>query len=211
MTVVAVNQPPTAVDDTASVAEDGSASIDVVANDIDPDGGALSVSALGQPSHGSTALAADGTVTYIPAANYNGPDAFGYTVADTIGFTDSAMVTVTVSATNDAPTANADAATTNEDTPVAIDVVANDTDIELDTLTPSTVVGARTSAQSRSLPTARSSTRLRRTTPARIRSPTRSRTATAGRQVPLSRSRSRPSTTLRAPRPRPPRLRTRRP
>ncbi len=139
VTVVAVNQPPTAVDDTASVAEDGSASIDVVGNDIDPDGGALSVSAVGQPSHGSTALAADGTVTYIPAANYNGPDAFAYTVADTIGFTDSATVNVSVTATNDAPTATADAATTNEDTPVAINVVANDGDIDGDTLAPSVV------------------------------------------------------------------------
>jgi subtilisin family serine protease len=139
VTVVAVNQPPTAVDDTASVAEDGSESIDVVDNDIDPDGGALSVSALGQPSHGSTALAADGTVTYIPLANYNGPDAFGYTVADTIGFTDSATVTVTVAATNDAPIATADAATTNEDTPLGMNVVANDSDIDGDTLAPSTV------------------------------------------------------------------------
>jgi subtilisin family serine protease len=139
VTVVAVNQPPVAVDDTASVAEDGSASIDVVANDIDPDGGALTVTTLGQPAHGSTSLAADGTVTYVPASNYNGPDSFGYTIADSIGFTDSATVSVTVTATNDAPTAAADTATTNEDTAVAIDVVANDTDIDLDTLTPSAV------------------------------------------------------------------------
>ena len=108
VTVVAVNAPPVAVDDSASVAEDGSASIDVLANDIDPDGGALSVTAVGQPSHGSTSLAADGTVSYVPAANYNGPDAFDYSIADSIGFTDSATVNVTVTATNDAPTAAAD-------------------------------------------------------------------------------------------------------
>jgi large repetitive protein len=139
VTVVAVNQPPVAVDDTASVAEDGSASIDVVANDIDPDGGALTVTTLGQPAHGSTSLAADGTVTYVPTSNYNGPDSFGYTISDSIGFTDSATVAVTVTATNDAPTAAADTGTTNEDTAVAINVVANDTDIDLDALTPSAV------------------------------------------------------------------------
>jgi hypothetical protein len=139
VTVVAVNQPPVAVDDSASVAEDGSASIDVVANDVDPDGGALAVTALGQPAYGSTSLAVDGTVTYVPAPNYNGPDSFGYTISDSIGFTDSATVAVTVTATNDAPTADADTATTNEDTAVAINVVANDSDIDLDTLTPSAV------------------------------------------------------------------------
>jgi hypothetical protein len=139
VTVIAFNQPPDAVDDAASVAEDGSASIDVAANDIDPDGGALNVIAVDQPSHGSTALEADGTVTYTPSSNYNGPDAFGYTVADSIGFTDSATVNVTVTATNDAPTAAADAATTNEDAAVAIDVVANDADVDGDTLTPSAV------------------------------------------------------------------------
>ena len=139
VTVVSVNAPPVAGDDSAAVAEDGSASIDVLANDIDPDGGALSVTAVGQPSHGSTALAADGTVTYVPVANYNGPDAFGYSIADSIGFADSATVNVTVTATNDAPTATADAATTNEDTPVAINVVANDSDVDGDTLAPSVV------------------------------------------------------------------------
>jgi large repetitive protein len=46
---------------------------------------------------------------------------------------------VTVTATNDAPTAAADTGTTNEDTAVAINVVANDTDIDLDALTPSAV------------------------------------------------------------------------
>jgi subtilisin family serine protease len=139
VTVVAVNQPPVAADDTASVAEDGSASVDVVANDVDPDGGALTVAVLGQPAHGSTSVAVDGTVTYVPTSNYYGPDSFGYTVADSIGFTDSATVSVTVTAANDAPTAAADTATTNEDTAVAINVVANDSDIDLDTLTPSAV------------------------------------------------------------------------
>ena len=139
VTVVAINGPPTAVDDGVSVAEDGSASIDVLANDIDPDGGAVGVTTVGQPAHGSTSLAADGTVSYIPAPNYNGPDTFDYTIADSIGFTDSASVNVTVTAMNDGPTATADAATTNEDAPVAIDVAANDADVDGDTLTPSTV------------------------------------------------------------------------
>jgi CSLREA domain-containing protein len=51
----------------------------------------------------------------------------------------SASVVLTVSAINDAPVAADDSANTNEDTPVTVNVVANDTDIEGDTLTVSAV------------------------------------------------------------------------
>ena len=136
VTVIFANDPPIAVDDAATLPEDGNASIDVLANDSDPEGGAVTVVALGAAAHGSATMAADGTVAYVPAANYNGPDTFNYTIADGIGFTDSATVTVTVTSVNDQPTAAADSATTNEDTAVAINVVANDVDADGDALTP---------------------------------------------------------------------------
>jgi subtilisin family serine protease len=139
VTVAFANQAPIALDDAATVAEDGSASIDVLANDTDPDGGAVTVIDVGPAGHGSATLASDGTVTYVPAADYSGPDAFDYTIADGIGSTDTATVAVTVTATNDPPTATADTASTNEDTAVTIDVVANDADIDGDSLTPTAV------------------------------------------------------------------------
>ena len=60
---------------------------------------------------------ADGTFTYTPNANFNGTDSFTYRVTD--GATsDTATVTITVAAVNDAPTAANDTATTKEDTAV---------------------------------------------------------------------------------------------
>jgi len=134
VSVVFSNNPPVAVDDTLAATEDTPATLDAAANDTDADGGALVVSAVGQPSHGSTAIDADGRIVYTPAPNYHGPDAFTYTVADQIGATDAGAVTVTVDAANDPPVAVDDTATTTEDGSVTIAVATNDTDIDGDVL-----------------------------------------------------------------------------
>ena len=141
VTVIPQNDPPVAGDDTATVAEDGSVDVPVLANDSDPEGGPISVSAAGPAGHGSVSINANGTIHYAPAANYNGPDSFGYTVQDNVGFTDSATVNVTVTPVNDPPSAVNDSVSTNEDTPAAFNVVANDTDPESDTLTPTSTGG----------------------------------------------------------------------
>jgi serine/threonine protein phosphatase PrpC len=138
VTVTAVNDAPVAVADTASVAEDGSVVVNVLANDTDVEGDALSVSAVSQPTHGSVTLVA-GVVTYAPAANYNGSDSFTYTVSDGHGGTAVGTVSVTVTAVNDAPVATADAVTVVEDGSVVVDVLANDTDVDGDTLAVSAV------------------------------------------------------------------------
>ncbi len=64
-----------------------------------------------------------GEVTYTPDADFNGSDSFTYEVCDTGTpvLCDTATVTVDVGVVNDAPVANDDAATTDEDTPVTID------------------------------------------------------------------------------------------
>src|SRR5262249_20324031 len=90
----------------------------------------VSVNGPGASFDGTT-----GTVTYTPAPDACGPAAFGYTVADPDGNTDTATVHVTVTCVNDPPTANDDAATTTEATPVTVDVLANDVDIDGDALT----------------------------------------------------------------------------
>ena len=106
---------PTAVDDAATTNEDTATDIAVLANDTDPDGDALSVTAVTDPPLGTATVNPDGTVPYIPDANYNGPDTFDYTVSDGDGRTDTGSVAVTVTAVNDPPVAVDDMPTTPED------------------------------------------------------------------------------------------------
>jgi VCBS repeat-containing protein len=81
------------------------------------------------PTHGALTLNADGSFTYLPAPNYNGPDSFTYRAND--GALDSvaaATVSITVTAVNDAPTATAQSVTTNEDTAKIITLTGSDAD-----------------------------------------------------------------------------------
>ncbi|MFL6195457.1 MAG: Ig-like domain-containing protein, partial [Thermoanaerobaculia bacterium] len=139
ITVTPVNDAPVAVNDTATVAEDGSVDVAVLANDTDVDGDALTVSSVTQGTDGAVSINADNTVRYVPAANYGGSDSFTYTVSDGNGGSATATVTITVTSVNDAPVANADSATVAEDGNVNVAVLANDTDLDGDTLTVSSV------------------------------------------------------------------------
>ncbi|HEY0481863.1 MAG TPA: Ig-like domain-containing protein [Kofleriaceae bacterium] len=134
LAIANVNDPPVAAADEASVDEDGTVTIDVVANDGDIDGDAVAVIAISQPAHGVAEIVDGRRVAYTPAANYHGPDAFGYTIGDGNGGEAGAVVAIAVNAVNDPPVAAGDAATLDEDGSVTIDVVANDTDLDGDTL-----------------------------------------------------------------------------
>ena len=132
VTITPVNDPPVAVDDTATVAEDSGANpINVLANDTDPDtGDTRTITAITQPANGTVAITGGGTgLTYTPNANFAGTDTFTYTVSDGAGATDTATVSITVTPVNDPPVAVDDTATVAEDsTNNAITVLANDTD-----------------------------------------------------------------------------------
>jgi hypothetical protein len=116
----------------------------VLGNDTDADNlsptapnAGLTVSGVGAASHGTTAFTANG-VTYTPASNYYGPDSFTYTIVDAQGNIASATVSVTVTNVADAPVANPDSATVNEDSGATfIDVLGNDTDADNLSPTPS--------------------------------------------------------------------------
>ena len=129
-----VNDPPTALDDTASLDEDTSAVVEVLANDGDVDGDSLTVSSVTTPTHGLATLNPDGTISYAPDADYYGPDTFNYTLSDGQGGTDTGLVNVLVTPVNDAPVAVDDAVSTDEDTAMTIDILANDVDVDGDTL-----------------------------------------------------------------------------
>ena len=129
----AYSNAPQAGDDTSGTDEETPVTIDVLANDSDPDGDSLYVAGLMQPAHGTAALNPDGTITYSPAVNFNGNDSFIYTVSDGRGGTATATVNVGVSFVNDAPVAMDDAYTTDEDVRLEVaapGVFANDFDVD---------------------------------------------------------------------------------
>lgn len=95
---VVVNAPPDARDDTASTTQDQPVVVSVLNNDTDPDGDTLTVTGASQPAHGTANVDAAGTVTYTPTPGYAGADAFDYSVADGRGGTDTARVSLTVTA-----------------------------------------------------------------------------------------------------------------
>lgn len=139
------NVAPVAVNDSKATNEDNAVSVRVIDNDTDADGtlNAASVTVVSNPSNGSTSVdTGSGVITYTPTADFNGSDSFTYTVEDNHSqVSNTATVTITVNAQNDAPVAVADLETTNEDTLVSIDVAANDTDIDTgDAVDTSTIV-----------------------------------------------------------------------
>ncbi len=130
-TVDAVNDDPVANDDSATLGEDGSTTVDVVANDTDTEGALdpTSVTVTSGPTNGSASVdPVTGEITYTPDPDFNGSDSLTYEVCDTSGACDTATVSFTVDAVADPPVAADDSATTGEDTAVTVDVVANDTD-----------------------------------------------------------------------------------
>lgn len=130
------NVAPVAVDDVASTNEDTPLNnINVLANDTDADLDTLTISGIPTALHGTVSVNPDNTLNYTPDANYNGPDTITYVVTDG-SLTDTGFVAITVNPVNDAPVAADDVASTDEDTPLTnINVLGNDSDVDLDTLT----------------------------------------------------------------------------
>jgi len=144
--VNAANDPPIAVDDNGTTTEDVVLTVDaasgLLANDTDLDGDSLQVDAssvgtFATTAGGSITIAADGSYSYTPAANFNGADSFTYTVTDGTT-TDVATLSLTVNAANDPPIAVDDNGTTTEDVVLTVDaasgLLANDTDLDGDSL-----------------------------------------------------------------------------
>ncbi|HUJ13808.1 MAG TPA: DNA/RNA non-specific endonuclease [Thermoanaerobaculia bacterium] len=117
ISVSEVNDPPVGADDVKSIDEDTTLTFpasDLTTNDsagpANESSQTLTVTSVGTATHGAVSLAS-GQITYVPSSNYNGPDAFTYTVCDngtTAGVSDSkcatATVNVTVNPVDDAPT-----------------------------------------------------------------------------------------------------------
>lgn len=131
-TVVCIDESAILVDDFVTTDEDVAIVVDIYANDSElplignltttnPTNGTVTVDNNGTPNN-----PIDDIVTYTPNPDYNGTDAFDYTVCNTFGDCSTATVTIDVLPIVDAID---DAVATTEDTPVTIDVFANDNDL----------------------------------------------------------------------------------
>jgi cysteine-rich repeat protein len=139
VTVTPVNDAPVAVNDSASTNEDTElvlAASTLLANDTDVDLDTLSIDSVSNAVNGTVGLTGT-TITFTPTANFFGTARFDYTITDG-ALTSTATVTIAVAAVNDAPVANPDSATVNEDATLVLmagALLANDTDTENDALT----------------------------------------------------------------------------
>ena len=130
------NTPPNAINDSGYTVNEDAAitgAVSVLSNDTDGNGDQLTAVLENDVTNGTLTLNADGTFDYTPNAGFNGTDSFTYFANDgTVDSTTSATVTITVNPINDAPIANVDTVTTNEDEAVTINVLLNDTDADSD-------------------------------------------------------------------------------
>jgi hypothetical protein len=137
------NTPPHAENDEAATDENTTISIDVLANDSDPDGDILSIVSATDGAHGTTRVNADGTITYTPNEDFFGTDSFSYTISDGNGGENTATVRVEIdedivlppdTSNNRAPSARRNSARTMQDEPKIIPVLNNDRDPDGDPL-----------------------------------------------------------------------------
>ncbi|WP_201606210.1 Ig-like domain-containing protein, partial [Psychrobacter sp. JCM 18903] len=145
ITVTAVNDAPIAVNDSYTVAEDGSVILTPLKGDSDIDGDTLSITSINGTAltgaaqvisvpNGSVSIDSNGGISFTPEANFNGQVEFDYTISDGKGGTDTATETITVTAVNDAPIAKPDSNRVAEEVTATGNVLDNDTDIDSSTL-----------------------------------------------------------------------------
>lgn len=135
-----VNDLPSGADEKVQTMENTAITVNVLENDSDPESpnSALTVSGVGAPSDGMAIISGDRrSITYTPRNGYYGNDMFTYQIRDAEGGVAQAKVEVNVKAVNDGkPVPGDDIETTIEDppTPLVIDALENDTDVDNDLL-----------------------------------------------------------------------------
>ena len=134
------NVAPVAKNDCFSGCEDKPVIIsiaDLLSNDTDKNHDKLTLTSVQGALNGTVSLV-NGSVTFTPIANYNGPASFTYTVSDENGGTSTATVNLSISPVNDRPDAVNDNITVTAPGKVTIDpatLLANDQDVDGDKLT----------------------------------------------------------------------------
>ena len=166
VTITGVNDAPVANNDSGTTNEDTVLTVaapGVLGNDTDVDvepltvaevnGSAVDVgSQITLASGAKVTLNADGSYSYTPSPAHQGLDtgesaldSFTYKASDGTVSSNSATVTITITGVNDAPVANNDSGTTNEDTVLTVaapGVLDNDTDVDIETLSVAEINGS---------------------------------------------------------------------
>ncbi len=138
VTVHPVNDAPRMSGGDTTTAEETPVDIGAFLAAVDPEGDAITWSIDQAPAHG-TLVGTLPDVDYVPATDYNGGDTVVVRAEDGAGAFSTATVTITITGVNDAPVAVDDSLTVNEDTPGNVVAAANDTDVDGDSLTVSSV------------------------------------------------------------------------
>jgi len=138
-TVIGINDPPVANNDSYNTNEDVLLNIPapgILNNDTDIEGDTLAAVQISGPTNGSLILNSNGSFIYTPNPNYYGIDSFTYFANDSLSDSNIATVTISVFGVNDYPVANDDNATVIENTSNnQINVLLNDYDVDEDPLT----------------------------------------------------------------------------
>ena len=131
ITLNPVNDNPGAVNDNVTTDEDVlSVAFDPLLNDYDADNTGISIVSVSSPANGTITSQGDGTYKYMPDLNFNGTDSASYMIQDGEGDQTSGKIYFTVNPINDPPVAVLENRITQEDTPVNIDVLLNDSDVD---------------------------------------------------------------------------------
>lgn len=140
VTAVVTNTAPVANNDTLTINEDSPTTVGapgVLSNDTDAQGNALTASLVSGVTKGTLIFNSNGSFTYAPNANVNGTDSFTYRANDGSLNSNTATVTITITAVNDAPVAVADSFSTARNTALIVTVpqlLSNDFDVDGDTI-----------------------------------------------------------------------------
>lgn len=129
------NTAPVAGPDAATLPEDSTVVIDVLGNDQDVDGDPITVVAVTSPQHGKAVLAVGNKISYTPSPDFNGIDSFRYTISDGRTGTAIGNVSITVQPAPDAPRPQDDTASVRAGISTAVDVLANDMEVDGEKLT----------------------------------------------------------------------------
>jgi len=125
------NHLPIATDDQATTYLNTPVTIDVLSNDTGLEDGLGEITIPASPASGSVQVNADNTITFTPGYFFVGDISISYLLSDADGDWDMALVTITVTEDeNIIPVAIDDEASVEENSPVNIDVLPNDTGLD---------------------------------------------------------------------------------